>query len=92
MEDGFHAPSRGCGAGENVPSPEGFFDAQCLVPLRRALRSRERADLELTRPPSHRKVNDRDILRLARSRRYDSVQPASRAVASAAAVSVTVPV
>ena len=47
---------------------ERFLDAQRLVPFRRALGTRARADLQLTGGPSDGKVHNRDVLSFAGAR------------------------
>ena len=54
--------------------PAALLDAQGLVPLRHALRARERADLELAGVPADREMDDRDVLGLAGARRDDRAE------------------
>ena len=69
-----------------------LFDPQELVVFRDAIRSARRAGLDLARAGRHGEIRDGRVFRLARSMRDDARVAASRAMATASSVSVTVPI
>ena len=58
-------------SGKHGVAAQRLFDAQALVPLRHALRPRERTDFELSRIPADREVRDREVFGLTRAGRHD---------------------
>ena len=66
-----HPAAPRLGTGEACPAIHCLFDPERLIPLRHALGARKRANLELKHAPADSKVDDRNVLGLARARGED---------------------